>query len=205
MIGAAVRSRLFDLRRDRQAARRSAELLDRKREALLREILRRERRRAELRTAVDASCGDARAKFGIARVELGMDAIEAASLAQSSRLKITERLASVMGVRITHVDAKCDPYRAEYGPAATTPSLDAAGAAFLETLPLLIDLAQEERAIRSLRLSMRKTTRILNALRKVVLPRIEREIRATIEGIEEEERDEFTRREIWRRPRAPGS
>jgi len=32
-------------------------------------------------------------------------------------------------------------------------------------------------------------------LRKVVRPRIETEIRATIEGIEEQERDEFARRD----------
>jgi len=52
MIGSATRSRLFELRRDRAAAERSAELLDRKREVLLREIARRERLRGELRAAL---------------------------------------------------------------------------------------------------------------------------------------------------------
>ena len=202
MIGAAVRSRLFDLRRDWQAAQRSAELLDRKREALLREILQRERRRAQLRESADASYRDARSKLDVARVEMGIDAIQAAALAQDANLTIDERLSSVMGVRITRLDAKSRPYRADYGAAATRESLDAAGAAFLSALPSLVDLAQEQDAIRKLRASMRKTTRILNALRKVVLPRIEQEIRATIEGIEEEERDEFARREIRRRTRA---
>ena len=202
MIGAAVRSRLFELRRDRQAAQRSAELLDRKREALLREILRRERRCAQLSAAVDACYGQARAKLRVSRVELGIDAIEAASLAQSFPLTITERLSSVMGVRISKLEVQPAAYRADYGPAATTVSLDETGAAFLQTIGPLIDLAQEASAIRKLRVAIRKTMKILNALRKVVLPRIEHEIRATIEGIDEEERDEFTRRGVWRRARA---
>lgn len=199
MIGSAIRSRLFELRRDRQAAQRSAELLDRKREALLREILRRERRRAALRAKVDVAYRDAHFKLRVARVDLGIDAIEAASLAQIPRFALTERLASVMGVRIVRVSGTHPPYRATYGAAATTESLDEAGNAFTGSLRDIIDLAQEETAIRKLRFAMRKTTKIVNALRTVVLPKIEREIRATIEGIEEEERDEFARRDIWRR------
>ncbi|HLJ75242.1 MAG TPA: V-type ATP synthase subunit D [Thermoanaerobaculia bacterium] len=200
MIGSAVRSRLYELRRDRQAAQRSADLLDRKREALLREILRRERLRAQLRASVDASYKNALFKLRIARVELGMNGIESASLAQMPAFALAQRASSVMGVRIVQVGGKFEAYRASYGAAATAESLDDAGAAFHALLPDLIQLAQEETAIRKLRFAMRKTTKIFNALRKVVLPRIEREIRATIEGIEEEERDEFTRREVWRQP-----
>jgi len=198
VISSAVRSRLYELRRDRQAAQRSAELLDHKREALLREILRREHRRSALRAKVDELYKAAHFKLRVARVELGIDAIEAASLAQSAHVAIVERASSVMGVRVARIDAAYETFRACYGAAATAESLDVAGAAFLELLQPLIDLAQEETAIRRLRFAMRKTTKIFNALRKVVLPRIERDIRATVEGIEEEERDEFTRREVWR-------
>ena len=198
MISSAVRSRLYELRRDRQAAQRSAELLDHKREALLREILRREHRRSALRAKVEDWYKGAHFKLRVARVELGIDAIEAASLAQSAHVTIVERASSVMGVRVARIDAVYETFRACYGASATAESLDVAGAGFVELLQPLIDLAQEETAIRRLRFAMRKTTKIFNALRKVVLPRIERDIRATVEGIEEEERDEFTRREVWR-------
>jgi len=194
--------RLYELRRDRLAAQRSAELLDHKREALLREILRREHRRAALQVRVDNMYNAARLRLDVARVEMGFDAVERAALAQSAHFILTERPASVMGVRVARIEAKYEPFRAPYGPAATTESLDAAGVAFVELLEPLIDLAQETTAIRKLRSAMRKTTKIFNALRKVVLPRIDREIRATVDGIEEEERDEFTRREVWRQPHA---
>lgn len=194
MIASAVRSRVFELRRDRAAAHRSAELLDRKREVLLREVLRRERHRAQLRGDADAACDRARRRLDVARVEHGLRAIETAALAQPQFVTIAESTSSLMAVRITRVSVTTTPFQAHYGAASTMESLDDAGIAFTELLPLLIALAEEEAALARLRVAMRKTTKLLNALRKVVLPRIERELRMAIDGIEEEERDEAVRR-----------
>lgn len=196
MIGSATRSRLFELRRDRGAARRSAELLDRKREVLLREIARRDRLLKELRHAVAARYAEAHQLLRIARVELGMRGVEAAALAQPARFTITARDTSVMGVRIPKLDATVEPYRAFYGAAATAESLDECGAAFTALLPHVVALAQEEIAVARLSVAMRKTTKLLNALQKVVLPRIERDIRTIVDGIEEDERDDAIRRRV---------
>jgi H(+)-transporting ATP synthase subunit D len=196
MIGAATRSRLFELRRDRGAAQRSAELLDRKREVLLREIARRERLRQSLRGGVAAGYAEAHRRLRIARVELGMRGVEEASLAQPVREAIEHRETSVMGVRIAQLTASVQPYRAFYGAAATAESLDECGAAFAELIPQVVALAQEEIAVARLSAAMRKTTKLLNALQKVVLPRIEREIRAIVDGIEEDERDDAVRRRV---------
>jgi H(+)-transporting ATP synthase subunit D len=194
MIGAATRSRLFELRRERTAAKRSAELLDRKREVLLREIARRERLRRELRNVAEAKYAEAQRRFTIARVELGMPAVEAAALAQPARHSIVHRQVSVMGVRIPLLTATVEPYRAFYGAAATTESIDECGAAFVELIPHLVALAQEEIALARLSAAMRKTTKLLNALQKVVLPRIEHDIHAIVDGLEEDERDDAIRR-----------
>ena len=194
MIGAATRSRLFELRRERSAAKRSAELLDRKRDVLLREIARRERMRRELRNVADARYLEARERLEIARVELGMRAVEAAALAQPARHSIVHRQTSVMGVRIPLLTATAEPYRACYGAAATAESLDECGAAFTELIPHLVALAQEEIALARLSAAMRKTTKLLNALQKIVLPRIEHDIHAIVDGLEEEERDDAIRR-----------
>lgn len=48
----------------------------------------------------------------------------------------------------------------------------------------------------SLESRVRKTTKLLNALQKVLLPRIERDIRAIVDGLEEEERDDAVRRRV---------
>jgi H(+)-transporting ATP synthase subunit D len=196
VIGSATRSRLFELRRDRLAAQRSAELLDRKREVLLREIARRERVRKDVRARVAEKYGAARKKLDVARVELGMRAIAAAALAQPQRFRIDARLVSVMGVRLPQLSISIEPYRAFYGAASTSESLDECGDAFSVLLPDLVALAQEETAVTRLSAAMRKTTKLLNALQKVVLPRIDGEMRAIVDGIEEDERDEAIRRRV---------
>jgi V/A-type H+-transporting ATPase subunit D len=199
MIASTTKSRLFELRRDRAAVQRNTELLERKREVLLREISRRLRERARLREIVAAAYHGAKQELDVARVELGMDALEAASLAQPRTVTITTSIGSLMGVRVQALECTVPEFRAAYGTAATPVSLDHAGAAFTAALPLILELAQAERALSRLRVAMRKTTKLAAALRKVLLPRIERDIRAAVEGIEEEERDEATRRKSWRK------
>lgn len=198
MIGSSTRSRLFELRRDRSAARHSAELLDRKREVLLREIARRERLRRELRDVVAAAYAEARLRMRVARVELGMNGLEAAALAQPGWQPIDRRDISVMGVRIPQLSTNVAPYRAFYGAASTAESLDEAGAAFTALVAQLVALAQEEIAVARLTAAMRKTTKLVNALQKIVLPRIDADIRAIVDGIEEDERDEGERRRVGR-------
>jgi len=56
--------------------------------------------------------------------------------------------------------------------------------------------AREEIALARLSAAMRKTTKLVNALQKVVLPRIEHDIRAIVDGIEEDERDDAIRRRV---------
>jgi len=199
MITSTTKSRLFELRRDRAAVQRNTELLERKREVLLREILRRQRERARLRDAVAVDYHAAVQRLDVARVELGMDGVESASLAQPRNVTIAISMGSLMGVRVPQIEMNVPPFAAAYGIAATPRSLDAAGAAFTSALPAIFELAQAERALSRLRVAMRKTTKLAAALRKVLLPRIEREIRAAVEGIEEEERDEATRRKSWRK------
>jgi V/A-type H+-transporting ATPase subunit D len=206
MIASAARSRLFDLRRERTAAQRSAELLEQKREALLRETLRRSAQRHILRRAVDEAYHGARRHLDVARVELGSRMIAAAGLAQQPGHRITRASSSVMGVQIPRLIVSSGDYRAQYGTAATTVSLDDAGRAFHELLTRAIGLAEEEAALARMRTATRKVGKLLNALQRTVLPRIEHEIRRVIEGIEEEERDEALRRTVWsRRLAAPAS
>jgi len=196
MIAGAVRSRLFELRRDRAAAQRSAELLERKREVLLRELLRRARRQAALRSEAAAATRDARHELGVARVELGLRAIESAALAQPPALALALTSASVMGVRLPRLSMTQAPFRLSVEDRHSC--LSPAAEAFAQLLALLAKLAEEEASLARLRVALRKVTKLSGALHNVVLPRIEREIREVVEEIEEEERDEGVRRGRWR-------
>lgn len=196
MISSTSRSRLYELRRELVSARRAADLLERKREVLLRETSRRASRVSKLRREVQSAYFDARLLLRAADVEMGREGVAAAGFAQPMACAIESRQNSVMGVRFRELHASAPAYRAVYGAAATTASLDAAGAAFSALLPRLIELAAEESALARLRVAVRKATKIVNALQKVILPRLAEQIRLTVDSIAEEERDEAVRRKL---------
>ena len=100
MMPPASRARLYELRRDRMTAERGAELLERKREALLRETARCAARVSALRLHVEAAYSKARKLLRIAEADLGSEAVAAAGLAQAMTCTISSRASTIMGVRI---------------------------------------------------------------------------------------------------------
>lgn len=196
MIAATSRSRLNELRRDRTSALRGADLLDRKREVLLRETSRRAARAEAMRIEIERMAAEARTRLRIAEVQLGRERVSAAAMAQPPMCSIDSRQSAIMGVRFVELHASAAPYRAVYGAASTSQSLDAAGAAFSALLPRVIELAAEESAVARLRVAVRKVMKIVNALQKVIIPRLEQQIRMTVDSIAEEERDEAVRRKV---------
>jgi V/A-type H+-transporting ATPase subunit D len=197
MSGPAVRSRLLTLQQDRRAARLGWELLDNKREAILRELLLRTRRRDELRSAMRQALRDARRMLREARIEIGGAHIDRAALAQPVSVSVDMRHGSIVGVPMPRLQPRMDAFVPQYGTAATTASLDAAGARFSALLPTLIALAQEEGAVRNLHAGLVKTVRRLKALEQVVIPRLERDVHEVAAALEEDERDESVRRKSW--------
>ncbi len=196
MISSSSRSRLYELRRDLSAARRGADLLERKREVLLRETSRRATRLESMRIDVREQLAAARKRLRIAEVDLGSEGVAAAGLAQPLACTFDEHDVTVMGVHFREVRAHGCRYRPVYGPAATSASLDEAGAAFAALLPKLIEVAAEETAVARLHVAVRKATKIVNALQKFILPQLEQRIHTIVASIEEEERDEAVRRKM---------
>jgi V/A-type H+-transporting ATPase subunit D len=185
------------LRRERAAARHGRDLLENKREALLRALADWTARRDRQEALVAARLGAAREAAAAARIEIGRDALMAAALAQPATVAIDRRDASIVGVRVPRLAARVAPLRLQYGPAATSEAVDAAAARYHEVVGDLVLLAEQREAVRALKVGLLRTARRLNALEKVVLPGIEREIAAVTAAIEEDERDEALRRASW--------
>jgi V/A-type H+/Na+-transporting ATPase subunit D len=197
MSGPAVRSRLLTLQQDRQAARLGRALLDSKREAILQELLKRARRRDKLHADVTQALDEARRALREARIEMGSAGIDAAVLAQPVGAAVDVRHGSLVGVPMPRLQSRLKPFNPQFGPAATSSSLDTAGMRFSALVPGLVALAEEEEAVRNLRAGLAKTVRRLKALERVVIPRLERDVRDVAVALEEDERDESVRRKRW--------
>jgi V/A-type H+-transporting ATPase subunit D len=194
MRGPAVRSRLIGLRREREAAQGGRELLDRKREVLLRELQSRTRAHERQRTEAADALRDARARLVEARVEIGAPAVDAATLAQPPASGLHHAHVHVAGVRLPVLRAPTRTFAPGYGPGGTAASLDAAGEAWTRALDEIVDLASSDAAVRALGAALARTARLLSAVDRIVLPELAGEIRAVEAALEEEERDEAVRR-----------
>ncbi len=197
MTGAASRSRLLELRAQLDAARRGHEVLERKRELLLHELRVRTAALAEERRRVLPALSAARVAIAVARAELGSAALDAAVLAQPLAAGVELRAGSILGTPVPRLVATPPAFRPRYGPAGTSASLDAAGAAFAAVLADLVRLAELDAGAVALRRGLRKTARRLSALERVVIPGCEAEVREVQSGLEEEERDDAVRRRAW--------
>lgn len=197
MSGAATRSRWLELRAAREAARRGRDLLEEKREALVREVARRLLRRDEASRKAASALEEARASHRAARTEVGGRTLEAAALGQAGEPSALVRETSVFGLPLPTLVARVPPWRPGWGPGGAAAALDRAGAAYARALPVLVELAAEELAVRALRRGLRKTSQRVNGLGKIILPDLDRNIRDVSSAIEEEERDEAFRRRRW--------
>ena len=194
MTHAATRARLLELRRSAEAARRGRDLLDEKREALLREVLARRRDAAVKRREAAGRLRRARSLLAEAEVELGTDRVDAAALAQlAARRSVGLTPRRVAGARLSAVRLSGPAFRLRYGAGGTGAPLDRAALAFADVVGPLVDLAEAENALARLAEALAKTNRRLNALEKVILPSLVREIARTAGALEEEERDQWVR------------
>ena len=119
-------------------------------------------------------------------------------LAQISPASVEVRDDRVLGVRLPLVQASLEPFHISYGPGGTAASMDSAARSFAGLIPELLKLASQETAIRNLHRALQRTSRTLNALKDVLLPELEADLRSVAAGLEEEERDERAR---WSRRR----
>jgi V/A-type H+-transporting ATPase subunit D len=184
------------LRRERQAARLGRDLLDDKREAILRALLERTPRLAEARRRAAAAAADAQRNIAAARLENGCRTVAAAALAQPVESSVDWRHGSVVGVPTPRLAGRVAAFTPRYGAAPVTAKLDRAGEDFFALVTLLIAFAEEDEAVRNLQSGLSKTIRRLRALEQVVIPGLDRHLRDAAVAAEEEERDDATRHRL---------
>ena len=193
MSATPTRWRLLELQRQRRAIQAGVDLLDRKREGLLRALLQRREAARKIRRELVGPYSRARLTLDRALVLIGEAAGRAATIAQSRYDALRTHEDSVVGVRLLRFATAPTPLVLQYGPGGTTAELDEAARLFAALLPALARLAQEEFAEATLRNGLRRTTRTLNALKNVLLPAVEGDLRAVASALDEDEREEALR------------
>jgi len=158
--------------------------------------------------ALERASSEARRALAFANATLGPESVAAAGLATRSELPLRAGTTTVMGLRFPDIeyDAVARP-RTErgYSLVATGPHIDRVAESFESAVDLVLQLASDELRLRRLVDEIGSTTRRLNALEWVVIPKLEAERMSIQAVLDERERQDLFRLKRFLSHRAPRS
>ncbi len=185
---------LIARKRSLELAKTGFDLMDRKRNILIREIMSLISKADEIQSRIDSCFSTAYRSLQAANISLGaIDSIVAAVPLDNS-LEIRTR--SVMGVEIPLIKQEDKPIKLAYGIRGTNSALDDAFVRFHEVKRLTRELAETENTIYRLAYAIKKTQKRANALKNIIIPNYTSDIKYITEALEEKEREEFSRLKV---------
>ena len=193
---APTKGNLNAAKRSRALADNGYELMDRKRNILIREIMELMDEAEDLQERIDSTFSEAYASMRLAEISMG-GAAQSGANAVPIDDSFSIRFRSVMGVELPVVSAEPEePSGPPYGLAFTSSDLDDAYFKFAEVKELIRELAETENCIYRLAYAIKKAQKRANALQNIVIPGLDSAIARISDALEEKEREEFVRLKV---------
>jgi V/A-type H+/Na+-transporting ATPase subunit D len=195
-----TRINLIQTKKTLDLAESGREVLERKRDILLRElrnsIYEAERSREEL----VAGSEKAYQRLRDANMAKGSETVASVALGSSIEANYLIDYKSIMGVTVPSVEFQGESeVKPDYGFANTSAELDQAFKQFRNILSLIADLARAEGTTFQIANDVRRTQRRVNALNHVLIPRYRKTAKWIELVLEEKDREEFVRTKIIKR------
>ena len=189
-----TKGNLIKARRTLALCRMGYDLMDRKRNILIREMMQLMEKVQLLRNSVEEEYKEAYAALQEANITLGVIDNIAQSVPIENGLDISYR--SVMGVEIPTVSLAPEKTFVPYGFYSTNSMLDKAYVSFSKVKKITVMLAEIDNSIYRLAIAIKKAQRRANALQNILIPRYEETVRYIVDNLEEKEREEFSRLKV---------
>lgn len=169
-------------------------LLDKKRTILIQELMTLVNEAETIEREISLIFSEAYEALQQASISMGLSHLEEFALSVKAEVPFDVRAKSVMGVEIPEVNYQigCEKVL-PYGFYENNPALDITINRFNDVKFLSYQLAQIETTAFKLSLEIKKTQKSANALDKIQIPRLKKEIKMIQETLEEKEREEFFR------------
>lgn len=178
-------------------SRTGFDLLDRKRNILIREMMALIERAANIQDKIDGTYDEAYKALQRANITLGICAELSLTVPIDNSLNVAYR--SVMGVEIPMVSLEPVSIPIPFGLNSTNSMLDDAYNKFSEVKRLTAELAEVENSVYRLADAIKKTQKRANALKNIMIPRFEATVKLISDALEEKDREEFSRLKIIKR------
>ncbi len=189
-----TKSNLISTKKSLDLAKLGYDLLDRKRNILVREMMQLIDRAAQIQKDIDETYSKAYLALQRANVTLGMCAEFAQAIPVDNSLNIDLR--SVMGVELPMVTLGDEKPGMYYGLNSTNSMLDEAYLSFIEVKRMTAQLAEIENNVYRLADAIKKTQKRANALSNIMIPQFTATIKYITEALEEKEREDFSRLKV---------
>lgn len=180
-------------------AKQGFELMDKKRNILIREMMGLIDKAKSIQTEIDTTFRTAYAALQNANIELGISLVAEISFSVSVEDSIRIKTRSIMGTEIPLVEYDETVSAPTYAYYSTKQSLDQAKMAFERVKELTIRLSMIENSAYRLAASIKKTQKRANALKNITIPTYEALSKHIQNALEEKEREEFTRLKVIKR------
>lgn len=183
-------------------ATQGRELLEQKRTALMKEFMRIADTVMEHSDTLQSAAAEARQALARAEAMAGTEALQSAALASRADISIQVTTANVMGIKVPHIEQKEVSRPASgrgYSIAGTSTSIDEAASAFETQVDVILKLAESELRLKRLAEEIQRTSRRLNALEHLLIPRLRTELDFIQMALDERERSDHFRLKLVKR------
>ena len=190
-----TKSNLMATKRSLALAEQGYDLMDRKRNILVREMMQLIDRAADIQDRISAAYAEAYDALQKANIMLGSVGEYAGGVPVERGLRLSTR--SVMGVELPTLSLQTTaPIGLYYDMESTNGTLDVAYLKFNEVKTLTVELAEVEISVIRLAEAIQKTQKRANALGNVQIPQMQKTIKSIDEVLGEREREEFSRLKV---------
>ena len=170
------------------------DLMDRKRNILIRELMEQVENVKMLRDEITKTYAVAYYALQEANMSLGLITDIVDAIPVDNGLQVSYR--SVMGVELPKIHYEKQPMELTYGLERANSKLDYAYRCFAKVKGMTIVLAEVENSVYRLANTIRKTQKRANALKNIVIPDFKLTVKNISDALEEKEREEFSRQKV---------
>ena len=186
-----TRNELLIRKQQIQLTKAGYDLLDKKRLALLKEILRLQDEVVKFATVLETLTNQSRRSLAKAEALVGEFGVNSAVMGKKHDVELDLVDSQIMGVHVPRIkphEAIHEFYDRDICIIGTSPVIDEAAESFEKNIEGIIDLADGEIQLARLMKEILRTTRRLKALEHIIIPKLEEEYKYIDMALEERER-----------------
>lgn len=196
----ATKGNLLQSKKSLSLAKLGYDLMDRKRNILIREMMTFADKVKLLRKEITKSYREGYYFLQQANISSGVISDIAKQVKVVDGIKLTYR--SVMGVEVPSVIYQPEEIKLQYSLIQSNSRVDRAFVQFQKVKEMTMLLVEIDNSVYRLASAIRKTQKRANALKNIVIPNLEAQIKFISESLEEKEREEFSRLKMIKKAKA---